>query len=455
MQDRISVQQPPRSGNDYPFLSSGEQLATVLLDMAIEHPADAKLPLRLSLAQNLNADASNGHTMRLVIVDRESTVVFDTAAGTYRSQHLWGDYYATYTWSNANNQLLRFTIGSANQDGFPALLNNIDATIDPRTYLPVLPGVKRLRVFNGDFGLLDVSGNDVSVRLKRGYNTTYELEDDSRRNRSGGTVTKGLTLSAVPQQGLGQYPGCGDQENPFVRSINQQTPAAAGGFLLNGDSCFRVEPNVTFNEAGVATIVHGSLNLFDDCEACCNCDDYLRPYYAIQRAKRRAEPLAEQLDSTRRRYIDAKNRLELTLNCLLARELRLEVSTPQECQISLLAGVFNGGVRPIYSVGLDIRILWQDANDEWFPADVYHVPALGVHLANGVSEPNIPLVNLGGGRIQAMLNCVPPEELHRVMFSIVLFASRKTKICLGFQGADDDQYICRDVTTSCAYSLPS
>lgn len=448
-QEKLSVQQPPRSGEDYPFLSGGELLSPILLDMAIEHPANAKLPLRITRADNLHRSSEFGPTMRLIIQDREDAVIFDTALALYQGQHLWGSYYATYTWRTLGGQLLRFTIGSANQNGVPASLTGLNAVIDSRTYIPILPGIRQLNAYNADSLLLQVIGNDNPVRLRQGFNTTYDVADDPVRSHSGRNLAKPVTLSATPQRGLGQYQGCGDQESPFVRSLNQQQPAAAGSFLMHGDSCFRVEPVVTFNENDVATIVHGQVNLFDDCQACCDCEDYLRPYYAIQRAKRRAEPIAEQLNAIRLRYIAAKERLEQALNCLLARELRLTVTVSGECQLGISAGVFNGGVKPAYSLDLDMRILWQDVDGNWFPAEVYYIPSLGLHLSQNLSQSHIPLANLGDGQVQTHLNCVPPGEFHRVMFGVSLFQSRKVKVCLGFKNAANDQYICRDVVSNC------
>lgn len=449
LQQRISVQQPPRSGNDYPFLSGGEQLATVLLDMAIEHPSDAKLPLRLTRAENLNAASAQANTMRLVILDREDAVVFDTTTGTYRSQHLWGDYYATYTWTSADNRILRFTVGSANQSGFPALLTGINIVIDPRTYLPVLPGIKQLNVFNAGVKLLEVTGNEASVRLRQGYNTTYAVADDVRRTRSGNVAVKAVTLSSIPQRGLGQYPGCGDQENPFVRTVNQQIPAAAGSSLLSGDPCFRVEPGVTFDSAGVATIVHGQINLFDDCQACCNCEDYLRPYYAIQRSKRRVEPLAKLLEGIRKRYVVVKDRLESAINCLLEQPLRLDVSPGQACQLQLSLGVFNGGVQPMYNTNLQVYVLWQNDDGDWFPATISYLPPVGLRVSQSIANGQIPLQGNATGQIRTQLDCIPPGELHRITFGIGVLGSRKVKVCLGFQDAASDKYICRNVNSVC------
>lgn len=450
-QQKLSVQQPPRSGNDYPFMFGGEQLATVILDMAIEHPADAKLPLRIITANNLQVGNVQASTMQLVIVDRDDTVVFDTAVDEYQSQHLWGNYYATYTWYSEDDRLLRFTIGSANQNGFPASLTNLDAVIDPRTYVPVLPGVRRLRVFNRGGGLMDVIGNANPVRLRTGFNMQYTVEPDPVRDYSGGKATKVVSLAAVPQQGLGQFNNCGDQESPFVRSLNQQTPAARGSFLMRGDSCFRFEPVVTFDENDVATITHGQINVFDDCEACCDCEDYLRPYYAIQRAKRRAEPIAEQLDSIRLRYAAAVDKLQLVLNCLLDRDIRLDASATNECEIQIAVGIFNGGLRAAFDIALDIRVLWQDDVGDWFPADIYKVPTVALHTAKNALHSTAPLRHVAAGQIHTEVPCVPAGELHSLLFAIDIWRTRKVKVCVGYRGSDNDQYVCRDVFTNCTY----
>jgi hypothetical protein len=453
MQTKLSVQQPPRSGNDYPFVVGGERLADVLLDMVVEHAADAKLPLRVTVADNFHAGNLSPSGFRLRIVDREGAAVFDTNTSTYRSAHNWGTYYSTYTWSSDDGRLLRFTVGSANRDDFPATLEDLDAVIDPRAYIPVLPGVRQLSVYDRQFKLAELNGNDAAIRFRNGHNVTYTTAVPPARTFTGEVLQQTVTIEASPGSGLGRFPGCGDATVPVVRTFNRQRPSASGNFLLNGTSCFRVEPVVTFGSNDIATIQHGELRVFDDCEACCDCDDYLRPYYSIQRLKRRVDPLVELFNQLRARYSRIVQRISSALSCIARQKLRLLAAVHRECEIAIVAGVFNGSLRPMYDVKLDLHILWQDENGNWFPAATHHIPAYAMEYVENSSEL-IPLTNRGDGRVGAQIRCVAPDETRSISFRIGLFGNRRVKVCLGFDGSDNAQYICRDIVTRCAY-LPT
>jgi hypothetical protein len=446
----ISIQQSPRSGSDYPFIDGGDQLKLVLLDVAVQHDPAAALPLSVVTANNLHLAAGSGNQIRLVIKDRNNATVFDTLQTTYVSSHSWGTFYTTHTWVDVLGNLLRVTIGSANQTGFPPSLSGLAAVLDPRTYVPVLPGVQRMLIHSHGVSPVAISPNYV-VHFRQGYNTTYEVAATPRRTRTGERLPSITTLSAAPRQGLGQYPGCGDQNNPYVRSLNQQPPSVAGSFLLSGDSCFRVEPNVVFDEAGNATLIHGSLKLYDDCEACCDCEDYLRPYYAIQRAKRLAEPLAEQIAALRQRYIDAKSRLESALNCLLGSLLRLDVTVNQECQLMITAGMFNGTAQPIYNKQFEFWVMEEVEPGVWTQADLAHVPDTGILLEQHRVTSVVYVTRQPDNSIRTALNCIPPNETHLVSFRVGLFGNKRIRVCFGFVGADPEDFICREISTLCTY----
>jgi hypothetical protein len=449
MQNKLSVQQPPRSGSDYPFVVGGEELSKVVLDAAVEHAADARLPLRVTLAEGLNGDNEQPENIRIVISDRENDVIFDTQADEYVGSHTWGIYYSTHTWVSSDSRLLRVTTGQAYRDGFPSALPGISAVLDPRSYVPVLPGIKTLNIYDQQEKLAEINSNADVTRLRRGYNVNYTMPAATLRTRVGGNYTQTVLLDAVPQNGLGQFPGCGDAADPIVRSFNRQGPAPSGNFLLNGTECFRVEPVVTFDDEGVATIQHGEIRLFDDCSACCDCEDYLRPYYAVQRAKRFIDPLITLFQDIRQRYTTVVSRVQESINCLSRRQLRLEIFTHTECEVTVVAGVFNGSLQPAYNTGLTVYVLWE-RNGQWVPAELTTVPAYALNHTNESGGDLTPLTQHDDGRITFQVDCTATNELRQISFRVGLTGSQPVKVCLGFSEASSEPFICRSAITRCS-----
>jgi hypothetical protein len=451
-QSRLSVGQPPRSGEQYPFLHGGEVLAPVIVDIAVQHDTSATLPLRIVSALNLQAAAASGNTIRLIIRDADNATVFDTLSAVYRGYHAWGDHYHTHTWE-IGNRLLRVSLGTANQDDIPSVLNDLQAVIDPRTYVPALTGITAISFHNHRGpALATVTPGQGDIRLRAGNNVVYTVTQPTERDYDGSRLTSVVELSAIPGRGIGRYDNCGNQASPYIRSLNQQGPQNTGNFLLSGDTCFRIEPVVTFDEEGVATIAHGAINLFDDCEACCDCEDYLRPYFAIQRAKRLAEPLAVKLNELRDRYVVAKDAIEDALECMYGQMLRLEVINGQECQITISAGILNSSARELRNQQTEIRIFRDDGFGGWVPATLEYVPPIAAITVQGRPVRFLDLTTEPDSVIRFTMNCVPVGELHSAYFSVSMFGSYRVKVCYGIIGDDAENYVCREVDTRCTYT---
>lgn len=454
IQPRLSVGQPPRSGEQYPFLHGGETLSPVIVDMAIQYPANTALPLRVVYAQNLQAPAASGNTIRLIVRDADDVLIVDTGFADYVGYHAWGDYYHTHTWQ-VGDRLMRVSLGTANQEAIAGVINGLQAVIDPRACTPALVGITSLSFHNHRGpALATVTPGDGNIRLRAGNNMLYTVIQAPDRSYSGDKLLSIAELSAIPGRGIGRYDNCGDQESPYIRSINQQGPQNTGNFLLSGDTCFRIEPVVTFDEAGIATIEHGAINLFDDCEACCDCDDYLRPYFAIQRTKRLAEPLAIKLNELRDRYVAAKDAVEDVLECVYGQMLRLDVITGQECQITISAGILNSSARELRSQYTELRIYRDDGFGGWIPATLEYVPPVAAITAQGKPLRFLDLFTEPDSVIRFTLDCIPTGEMHRAYFSVSMFGSYKVRVCYGAVGADPEDYVCREVNTRCTYTRP-
>lgn len=451
---RLSVLQPPRSGRDYPLLAGGQHVASVLVDLAIEHPAAAELPLYLRTAAGLGLPDAEGEQMRLVITDREGEAVFDTSLCEYLGVHTWGEHYGTHSWRAEDHRFLRVSLRSSDKDVFVNFDASPGVMIDPRTYSPVLPNVQAIVVHDRELPSVSVAAGD-QLRLRRGYNVELTSGSPPARRHTGERLPWPVQIAAIPRSGLGQVDDCGDSDNATVRTVNRQR-SDNGNLLLAGDTCFRFEPQVTFDSEDVAHIQPGVIRVYDDCEACCDCEDYLRVYFAIQRAKRIAEPIAESLAAIKQRYGALHQLAEETVACTVSKAVRLQVSRSGECQIAIIAGVYNGEIEPLLDTEILVHVdRYDDDQEQWVAADLEYVPAIATQISQGRDVGNIPLVRTAGNAMSATLNCVHPGYTGTAAYRIALFGNHRLRICAGRSGEPPERFVCREIDTTCTYLPPT
>lgn len=220
----------------------------------------------------------------------------------------------------------------------------------PNTVLPMPPGYH-------DPAAPDVI--DAEVRLDAGYNMRIDVATE---DIPGGLQLPAvpetrpktrLTFHAIPGAGLGLYNPCGVPEG--IKTINGVGPDAAGNFAIEALDCYWVErplsgakaPPVKPGTDYRAAVVPNTLQIHNNCKACCSCGDYGNAYRELVAAWDRAKRVAARIEHSRERYN--------TLRDFLA-------AAKTEREVGLR--VFLQAVpRPDFSVSLDMIVMNNAAAD--------------------------------------------------------------------------------------------
>jgi hypothetical protein len=130
--------------------------------------------------------------------------------------------------------------------------------------------------------VLDVEDDGVVI-LKEGYNVQLDAT-------SVGEDTTQILITAGPGLGEGKVPPGAQVSPTYLASLNEVVKANADGGVNLGqeDDCHRV----------VAMPSSNSLALYNDCDPCCDCDDYAGPVITMESQWQELELTRVQLYST-------------------------------------------------------------------------------------------------------------------------------------------------------------
>lgn len=255
------------------------------------------------------------HAFDILIVDADDTTVFDsTQSGTACYTKYWGGWLQIVEWQSPSQvcRITYFTAWGVNDTPrlYDLFIAPSSAVLDART-CEQLP----LRLTSLQYGVDVFQG---PVQLVGGYNTTI---DTTPVVAADGKATGGtLQIAVVPGNGSGRYDGCTDQQ-PGIQRVNNQAPDSAGNLLLDtiGNvatstvSCYRLERPSTLSD-GVATFTAATLQLFNDCGACCDCQDFLDTYAAIQKLWNHYYTLGQTAMTARDNLLTVISNYEATQN---------------------------------------------------------------------------------------------------------------------------------------------
>lgn len=355
-------------GTDFPFVAPSDDIRHLFCDAQLLLDADVTPPLYLTwvhgFTQYLTGDADAGslssscgsyaasHAADVVVQDAAGHVVLDTtqlAEEAYRTT-AFGPRRRLHEWraAQATLQLVQHT-GWAEQLGFDLPDDTfcpVLAELDPRVYLRQPPRVDALTAG------IRLTGN---LRLEAGYNIRLEVDDESSdagQLRAGRTVV----LSAQPGDGLGRYPGCETPEL-LVRQINSVKPNSAGGFLLAAADCYAVrQPTVVAAWPTTVTVQPATLQLVNDCGPCCDCQDFINVYTAVQRVWSRFKALGRRAEQARDTLRDSIARWEAQRDCRNSRLVRVTAVAFATRYLELAASICNNTETCIYDVELQIAV---------------------------------------------------------------------------------------------------
>lgn len=353
--EAISVNQPPGSGTNYPFVSPSPNVRQLLgdlylgyddrycmfdvplrvawvygfdrlnfcgtlstedgdaltteddLDLVLECPYDDEDPVPgggIGSHDPILGYPTPTHDFDILIVDADGKTVFDSTEATFYRTVEWGDRLLVIEWQTDDAVCVVTAYTSWDSEeiptAFPAYLVPGDGTLDSSTCERMPNRVKSLRV-----GLDTAVGN---IRFNAGFNIA--LAGAAVDRTDGEAYVDAIDLDAVPGAGLGRAPGCAEVV-PAVRTINQITADASGNFAIQLDDCLREQaaitmvsspdgPDAQYGLPGLgADAARGTVVLHDNCPPCRPCSAYVRTYAGISRMWQRWTTLAAEAESVR------------------------------------------------------------------------------------------------------------------------------------------------------------
>lgn len=327
---RTSVNQPPHGGTVYPFTADCA-LAAAVLDgyLSYEDPACAfGPPFTLTLTDDgggLTAAVTDGGGAEVVSAPFAAAAAAD-----------WGSDRRVYEWVG-DDHVFRLVVRHA-------ALGAGAGVLDARTVNRV-PG--RVRSLN-------VGGQRLTgaVSIEAGFNVALAGEEGERVD--GARHVNVVGLDGVVGAGAGRKDGCEGAETAVLR-VNRLGPDAGGNFTAQADGCLRVQAPlaaVPASEGGPHAVEYAdpalaggeaaaALRLFDDCTACCECDDFVRTYLGLRQLWDRWQEAAADAEELRDAFADGRDRWEAQRECRAANALRLVASGEHTCRAFVGASFCN------------------------------------------------------------------------------------------------------------------
>jgi len=343
-QNRLAVgfNQPPGSGNLYPFVNPSSDIDHLLGDLFVSFD-DVKdeivYPLRVAWMfgfGSVEVPMPDGwpvptNSFDIVIVDANDRVVFDSTTADLKAT-TWCNRLIVLEWTNEHNvcRCTKYLTWS------PADI----ADNQTRTYEKyILPVNGELQV-DAWYKLpkrvtsLKVNGSTIAhtaVTLAEGYNVaisqpattatpTFQLPSLVRTSqlKTGTRVNNRITLDATPGLGKGVFSGCVTAEKA-IRTINYVTGNSHQEFKYDAEGCIRVQRPVgltginprEFDYADFVlstTEAAASLRLSNDCVNCCDCTRFAQTYQGLKRQWFLFQDIAQSAEAVRDTYIKNRDR---------------------------------------------------------------------------------------------------------------------------------------------------
>jgi Ca2+-binding RTX toxin-like protein len=229
--------------------------------------------------------------------------------------------FITYRWVDQNQGAVTLILSMADSgvaSGVFSYVLSTDATLDARC-----AEIQPLRV---EQITLDAGGTLVDIgeigELVEGYNIEIKANPETARTSLLDTRRSALrplfnriVLTAGSDLGMGRNPtSCGSASTDIL-TINKQSPDQ-GNFNLQGDSCYRVSRPVGSVLGDEFTAADNALRISNNCQACCDCDDFVTMLNEIRDLKNLGIKIRDMWDQVRDTYNEIKQLWDLKLACI-------------------------------------------------------------------------------------------------------------------------------------------
>jgi hypothetical protein len=370
----------PNSGTDYPLVTPSEDVRYLLADFYLEYQGDYVRPFHIVYLRGLGCedtgvpdgipphDGPFPHEADVVVVDDEGTIVFDSRDAIYDEDFAphsgfnardWGPRLRIYEW-HTETAVARLTAHTAwtqsdpDPRHYPFHIVPESAVLDERTLLRLPDRVNSLQVVLNNLAR-------TGVVFTPGYN--MKITHTGTVTDPGGRFREQIRFDATPGSGLGIFPGC-TSEPLVIRRVNNIRPTDGGDFFLSATDCYyarqptlivetdprRSYPSVLLSPyntldldlpdelAGRTTAAagwpqskeYGHLQIGNDCDPCCKCEDYIVLANYINEVGSQYDVLGTEAETIRDIYHTNRDRFLNARDCFHRRPLRIFIQ-PQIC----------------------------------------------------------------------------------------------------------------------------
>lgn len=364
----IAVNQPSGGGSNYPFTKPSDinQIIADAYFYSSGNTCTYALPISVKWLYGFGTELSYSpeyitHDYEILLEDANGDTVFDSRLADYRSED-WGDgtRYRIHEWSMEDPErifrIVQHLVKSEEDPvaNYPKYYEPAFAELDSRAITFVRTGV---RSFRDEL----TSRLTNAIQLGCGYNLDIEIETDTISTRP----TTTLTFNAVPGEGTGRYDsGC--EETNAIKSINGVYADTSGNINLDGGNCYRIEAPISWlSEAqGTASSLNHIINIFNDCQACCSCDNFINTYEAIRKLRDTYADLISRGQSARDIYISSLERWNAQKSCRLGKSIVAGIVPRCPDVATVAAGFCNNTDACINNLVLIISFEYLDGTGE-------------------------------------------------------------------------------------------
>lgn len=298
---------------DYPFDSrQSDGMHEIFVDAYIIHNKERTRQSRLKIAQFDVTSATK--TLRLEFEDGQLLAALTSASDTHYST-VFGNY-TIFTWKRSTTNLNGTTdedivativmLTSAIPSGLQTLAQGylLASLVNPR-----IKRVRRIGVAIGGSPCCDGWVTSPYVVFESGNNMQITEIDLNQPAQGLGILPVVVTrkprkiqLDVIPGAGTGKFNDCNSSLLP-IRTINNVGPDSNGNLQLEGRDCVWVE-RLVLSTGGtpypgtnyrIQEMYDSQLQLHQDCDACCSCQDYGDAYTALARIWDRAKVVADRV----------------------------------------------------------------------------------------------------------------------------------------------------------------
>ena len=198
--------------------------------------------------------------------------------------------------------------------------------------------------------------------MQNGFNTVLTAADpivtDGKRR------TTDISFNASPNSGKGRFgPGCSDVVPAELRRINTIGGDNRGNFLIDATGCYRVERpihSVLQESPRQVRVRDHTIQIFNDCGPCCDCDDFIAVWEAIRKLRNRYAALIARAQAARDLYHINRQRWNESKECREADRLRLILQPSCPGELGVAVGYCNNSEDCIDGLVIHISFDYED-----------------------------------------------------------------------------------------------